>query len=141
LVWTHYSDRSALDTNESISNRSVADEMYAVSDGRIRLIGVEKKGKSIEAGVRLTRKLLAEQRILISYARCPKLIQAFQNLAWKKVNGAVQVGKMPDRSDYKHPWDAFRYMLEYRCWGELQAMTKSIRKRTGGSRGLITVPL
>ena len=142
VPWYHYSDRAALDQKESISNRTVADEMYAESDGVIRLIGVEKKGSSVVAGVRLWRKLLAEQRILISYANCPKLIEANQCLAWKKINNVVMVGKMPDRSPFKHPWDAARYGVEKRCWNELQTMTRQVRMRQQEREStLVTVSL
>jgi hypothetical protein len=142
VTWQHYADRSALDQAESIANRTVADEVFAVSDGKIRLIGVDKSPNSVLNAVRLWRKLLAEQRILISGMNCPKLIEALQSLAWKKVNNVVQTGKMPDRSPFKHSWDSARYSVEARCWSELQAMTRSIRlKKKEQESTLVTVSL
>lgn len=142
VPWTHFSDLSALISTESISARTVADEMYAESGGRIELVGVEKGDKSVEMRVRLCRKLLLEDRILISGRRCPKLIESMQCLSWQKIRNVVQVGRIQKGSEFKHPWDGFSYGLVKLCWNELQSMTTLVRtagRSDGGT--LVSLPI
>lgn len=143
IRWEHYSDKSALVFGQSISDRTVADEIYSESGGRIKLIGVEKDKGSVEMAIRLWRKLLIEDRILISGLRCPKLIEAHQCLAYKKVMGKVVQGKVQTGSKFKHCWDAARYCLMKLCWDELQSLTRSYRAQSRGveNSGLVSVRL
>lgn len=141
VPWTDFSDLSALISTESISARTVADEMYAESNGRISLIGVEKGDKSVEMRVRLTRKLLLEDRLLISGRRCPKLVEAMQCLSWQKIRGVVQVGKIQKGSEFKHAWDSMSYGIVKLCWSELQAFTTMVRTAGRQEGTLVSLPM
>ena len=134
--WTHWSDRSALDHKQSISQRSVADEMYSVSNGRIKLQAVDKGRGSVGNRIRLIRKLLIQNRILISAGKCPRLCEMFEN---------IQTGKVPDsvstHSKFKHSMDGFSYPVSRECWEELSDNIRVIRtqKRADGKSNLISV--
>lgn len=121
--WRHWSDRSALDHKQSIAQRTVADEMFSVSQGRIKLEAVEKGRGSVGNRIRLWRKLLIQGRIVIS-ALCPKLIEMNEN---------INCGKVPDtiatHSIYKHPFDAATYPVAKECWDELQDDIHVIRTK------------
>lgn len=137
VTWRDWSDRSATDVTESIANRTVADEMFIESEGEIQLVGVEKGAGSVSARVRFWRKLLNEQRLKISAARCPKLIEMNQN---------IKCGKTPDsiatHSPYKHPFDAATYGVAKECWDEMETMIATIRNpNIGKERGIISIRL
>lgn len=135
IPWEHYSDSSALDMTESIAGRSVADEMFAVSGGKIKLIGVEKGHGSVAARIRLWRRFLMENRVLISAAKCPKLIEANQCIEKGKTEGTVA-----KHSTEKHFWDAASYGPYKLCWDELQSDVRrarlSMRKEEANSTGI-----
>jgi hypothetical protein len=135
LTWEHFADRSALDFTESIANRTVADEMFSVSGGRIKLIGVDKGRGSVGNRIRLWRKLLTQQRVLISAAKCPKLVEMNENINCGRIADTVAA-----HSPYKHPFDAATYAPSKKCWEELQDSIHTIRavRKSGGS-GLVGV--
>lgn len=124
IRWKHWADNSALTSTESIVNRTVADEIFVVSDGKIRLVGVEKTSGSVASRIRLWRKLLLECRILISGSRCPKLVEA--NEALKSGNDPMSIIK---GSPHKHPFDAGSYPLVKECWEELQEMVSTVNNQ------------
>lgn len=140
VQWWHYSDRSALDVKESIANRTVADEMFAVSGGRIKLIGVEKGAGSVGLRIRFWRRLLSENRVLMS-GKCPKLMEMCQKIRKGRVEGTVATHSL-----HKHPFDAATYALVRLCWDEIQKMVTMVRRRerkleNGNSNGLVSVRL
>jgi len=122
VIWRHWSDTSALNRKQSISQSSVADEMFMESDGRIKLKGVDKGRGSVGQRIRLLRKLIIEGRILISGVHCPKLIEMFQGIKKGKLDGTIAT-----HSPHKHPFDALTYALSSECWDELQDMVVNIR--------------
>jgi hypothetical protein len=130
IAWWHYADLSALNTKESIANRTVADEMYAVSEGRIRLIGVPKGPGSVGMRIRLWRKLLAENRVLISGARCPKLIDMCHKIRKGRVEGTVALHSL-----HKHPFDAATYALVRLCFDEIQTLVHKVHRQQKEERG------
>jgi hypothetical protein len=141
VTWWHYSDMSALDFTESIADRTVADEMFAESEGRIKLIGVEKGAGSVGLRIRLWRKLLTENRVVISGLKCPMLVEMSQSIRRGPADGTVAKG---DR--FKHPFDAGTYCLVKRCYAEIQAMIRQNRinsrpKTEGDSSGLVQIRL
>jgi hypothetical protein len=137
ITWWHYADASALNFKESIAQRTVADEMFAESDGRIQLIGVEKGRGSVALRIRLWRRLLSENRLIISGSKCPKLIEMCQCIRRGRTDGTIST-----HSIFKHPFDAATYPLVRVCWDELQMMVRSIRhKPEDESGGLITLEL
>lgn len=145
LLWTHYSDRSALVAGESIANRTVADEMFVESNGRIKLRSVQdgsgQARDTVELAIRLWRKLLLENRIAICKSRCPGLIESLQSLMYLKVLGKIQVGKI-SKTKHKHYWDAARYVTMQLCWDELQNLSKSVKANVKKVKSpLIVVPV
>lgn len=131
ILWWHYADNSALNIKESIANRTAADEMFAQSNGRIRLIGVEKGAGSVALRIQLLRRLLAEDRILISGMKCPNLIEMFQGLRKGRVDGSVATHAI-----LKHYFDASSYPLVRLCFDEIQTMIRGVHARSkpaGGS--------
>lgn len=140
VIWWHYADLSALNFKESIANRTVADEMFAESGGRIRLIGVEKGAGSVALRIQLTRRLLAENRLLISGVRCPKLIEMFQCLKRGRVEGTVA-----PHAIHRHFFDSFSYPLVRLCFDEIQILLRSVRansrKVEQGESSLVSIRL
>ena len=120
LHWTHFSDRSAFDFKESISQRRQHVEVYLASKKRIKLVAVEKGDGSVRQRIEITRRLLFEDRIQFSKTRCPQTIMAVQSIK-KGKNTPV------DRaSEYKHAWDALTYPLQAMCYEELFRAKKAI---------------
>jgi hypothetical protein len=136
LKWVCWADRSALDFKESIANRSVSDEIFAVSNGRIKLVGVDKGRGSVGNRIRLIRKLLVQGRIKISGARCPKLIECFENANISKTPDSI-----PVQSRYKHAMDSLGYGLTAECWQEIQDSIYAIRtaKQSFNGSGLVSI--
>ena len=138
IRWSHWADRSALDIKESIANRTVADEMFSVSGGRIKLVGVDKGRGSVGNRIRLWRKLLIQRRILISGAKCPKLLEMNEN---------INCGRVPDsvatHSFHKHPLDAATYAVAKECWDELQdsIITLRTKEHPRNGSGLVSIRL
>jgi hypothetical protein len=128
IVWRHWADASALNRKESITQRSVADEVYSVSEGRIQLQAVEKGKGSVAQRIRLTRKLLIQKRIQISAPKCPRLVEALQMLKQGKFPGSVA-----SHSPYKHAWDCATYPLMKELWDEIQANIMAIRTMRNGN--------
>lgn len=134
--WSFWADSSALNFKESIANRTVADEMFAVSEGRIRLVGVDKGKGSVGNRIRLWRKLLIQNRILIS-VRCPKLIEMCQCINRGRVPGTVAAHTV-----HKHPFDSATYAVSRECWDELMEKVREVRtiSQSAASK-LITVKM
>jgi PBSX family phage terminase large subunit len=136
ISWQARADMSALNFKESIANRTVADEMYAVSGGKIDLVGVDKGRGSVGNRIRLWRKLLVQGRVVISGSKCPKLLEMCEN---------IQPGKTPDsvgtHSTQKHPFDAGTYWIAKEAWNELQDNVMAIRnsRKEKQHSGLISV--
>lgn len=136
ITWWHYADRSALDVKESIVQRSVSDEMFAVSNGRIRLIGVPKGSGSVGLRLRLWRRLLVENRVLISGIKCPKLIEMNQCIKRGRAEGTIAL-----HSPHKHSADAATYSLVRLCWDELQQDVLQVRAATREETSLVSIGL
>lgn len=137
LDWSAcWADLSALNFRESISGRTVADEAYLVTNGRIKMIGVDKGRGSVAMRIRLLRKLLIQNRIIIS-PKCPRLIEMFQAVNRGKTDGSVAA-----HSKHRHALDGGGYPLTRELWNELQddlMLTRKMLKPQ--SAGLVTVRL
>jgi hypothetical protein len=139
IRWQHWADNSALDFKESIAQRSVADEVFQVSEGTIKLEGFSKGKGSVGHRLRLWRKLLIQKRIVISAPKCPKLVEMNQMLKKGRTEGSI-----PKHSPYKHPFDAATYLVGSECWEELQNSILTIRtsaKESQAESKLVTVPM
>lgn len=137
LEWVCWSDSSACNFKESIANRTVSDEVYTVSEGRLKLIGVDKGKGSVGNRIRLLRKLLNQNRIIISNGKCPKLVEMLQCIGRGKVDGTIS-----SHSEWKHFFDAATYPLSKELWIELQddvVQTRNMKKPE--SNGIVTVRL
>ena len=137
--WAHFSDRSAFDAREPISDRYHFEEVNLASHGEIWLQGVARKHGSVHFRVDLLRKLLHQGRIFFNNDRCPMCIQMLQSLRPGKDGAAVD-----KKSQHKHVFDALTYALSALCFEELQkAINQDINtNRTKGSGGgIISVPL
>ena len=136
--WTHYSDRSAFDAREPISDRYHFEEIELASHGEITMQGVARKHGSVFFRVDLVRKLLHQDRLFVNNDKCPMLIQSLQGLK-KGRNGAA----VDRQSDHKHAFDALTYALSALCYDELQrAISQDMNtNRPKGGGGIIAVPL
>lgn len=138
LKWICWADSSACNFKESIANRTVSDEVYTVSGGKLKLIGVDKGKGSVGNRIRLLRKLLNQKRIIISNGKCPKLITMLQCICRGKVDGTVS-----SKDKNKHFFDALTYALSRELWDELQGDVVQTRRgqKSINSGELITVGL
>lgn len=119
LIWYHWSDSSAFDHREPISNRYIYEEVYAASGGEIALQRVEKGDGSIARAVRLWRRLLYQERMYFSAGYTPKLIEMNRSLKRNKSEKAP-IDSVAKGQDLRHIFDAARYLVMMECWGELQ---------------------
>lgn len=116
IRWTHWSDRSAFDFRETVSNRYHHQIVYDASNGRIILQAADRGPGSIAQRVDLWRKLLFEDRLWFSADRCPKLI--LMNKSIKRGTSKMQV--IAAHSLHKHIFDAASYMAASEFGDELQ---------------------
>ncbi len=134
--WTHWSDRSAFDHWEPISKTYHHQEVYAASKGTIILQSVAQGRESVGDRIRLWKKLLHQQRLLFSAARCPKLIE---------MNRLIKCGKHPysiaKGNEYKHIFDAASYIVIRECWTELENLVSGITTADAGDARLISLKL
>jgi hypothetical protein len=135
--WQHWSDRSAFDMLEPISNRYQYEEVYAASGGRIKLDAVDRRPGSVGQRIRLWRKMLFQKRLLFSEEKCPRLITMNQAIARGKT--AYSIAK---NCEHKHPFDAASYLVSRECWEELVDNIVSLRGYDRDSpRRLVSIPL
>lgn len=131
VKWKHYADRSVYDMKDIQSGKYYHQIIHELSGGRVALIGVEKKGQSLRAGIDLMRRLFFEERIWLNAATCPTTINAIK--AIKK--GKSELAVIARGSQYKHPVDSLRYLLQVECYSELsKSMMLNIRKRRNADR-------
>jgi len=127
IRWGDFADRSVFDMRESISDRRQHVEVYNASGGKIRLVAVEKGDGSVRQRVDILRKLLFQDRIRFSKARCPHTIEAVQSL---KKGKSTPVDKT---SRFKHCFDALTYVLSTLCYEELFRASKSVVAKPSNS--------
>lgn len=135
--WQHWSDVSAFNHREPISQRYQHEEVYAVSGGRILLRAVEHGRNTVGPRIRLWRKLLFQERILMSAVKCPKLIEMCQAIRRKK----LIPDSVTDGSPHKHVLDAATYALSRECYEELQDNIISLHTTKKSESELISVAL
>jgi hypothetical protein len=121
VAWTHWSDRSAFDQRESISNRYVYEEVYSVSGGKILLQAHEKsqiRGTKAPS-IRLWKKLLFQDRLFFSAAMTPKIIEMNKVLR-RDTRKGMPVDSVDKAQNERHIFDCCRYGVQSECWEELQ---------------------
>lgn len=143
LKWTHWSDRSAFDMKEPSSRRYHHQIVFDASPldtpgGRIVLQAAERGPNSIRQRVDLFRKLLWEDRVFISRAKCPQSIEMVKSI--KK--GKTQLAPIEKGSRHKHVFDALTYCIASECYDELaNLIMRTIRPRTSKESSFVSVPL
>lgn len=110
--WRHWSDSSAF------RYRSAADSydeliVSEASEGRIMLHGVAKGRRSVSNRVSIARKLLFQNRLLVS-ANCRHVIQMFNHLPPgnpDKPDSTIDSEAVDSKSQHKHIFDALTYLI------------------------------
>jgi hypothetical protein len=102
--WRHYSDESCNRYRSAVDDydRNI---VLRASGGRIDLEGVPKPSGSVEARKTILRRLLHEQRILIS-ANCEATRAMLKRARGGKHKGEVILG-----DKHKHPFDSLMYPI------------------------------
>lgn len=122
VVWRHWSDssafrfKSALDSDEQL-------EVARITDGRIMMHAVEKKGGSVEGRIMLIRKLLYEKRFCISH-RCEHAIESLTHLKYDNDERT----RLDTQDKYKHAFDAFSYAIASEIPTSIRPAKASFRK-------------
>lgn len=103
--WRHWSDSSALQFNSGTGSNTALD-VRKLTNGRIVLNTVMKRGGSVRARVRLLKRLLNEDRIVFSaqLKYCEKMLRELRQSSNK-----IEI--VPDDDQNKHVFDALTYML------------------------------
>ena len=143
LKWRHWSDRSVFDMRDLESKKYYHQIIYELSGVRkIKLLGAEKKGGSVRAGIDLMRRLMWEERLWLNAATCPITINAIKAIK----RGKSELAVMQKGSPHKHPIDSLRYALQEECYDELtRQIMLNIRNRRmehrKESNGLVNIRL
>lgn len=142
VAWTHWSDRSAFDQRESISNRYVYEEVYSVSGGKILLQAHEKSQiRGTKApGIRLWKKLLFQDRLFFSAAMTPQLIEMNKVLR-RDMRRGMPMDSVDKGQNERHAFDSARYLCASECWNELQEAVISMETDKRPEPKLMTVRL
>ena len=114
VLWRHWSDRSSFDKYNNIADRAEHIEVYNESGGKIQLMAAAKSPGSVESRKKLLRKLLHQDRIILSRHKAPQTIDAIKGLPNTKL------GLVEKRSPFKHAFDALTYALSMESYGELE---------------------
>ncbi len=116
VIWQNWSDASAFNRKEPIAMKYHHEEVWDVTDGAIRLQSADRRQGSVQRRIDLAKKLLFENRLLIS-ANCPASIEMFKSI--KKGSGVTNPIQRGSR--HKHVFDAIMYYigseLAMEIWG------------------------
>lgn len=113
--WEHYSDKSAW-TWSSKADRLEHQIIFDASGGRIELIRFDNVPGTVAPRVRLFKRLLFEERLLINNARCPRVCEMFSSIrAGAAGEQSIELG-----SEYKHVLDALSYVIFPMCSDEVE---------------------
>lgn len=130
--WFHYSDDSSLNVFRNTGAGTDALEVELASQGRIKLIGVNKPEGSVRNRVRIVRRLLRENRLFIS-SRC----KALQAMLSELKQGTTQKDFVA-WNEHKHPFDALTYPILVESAHEL---IESVFRptSTGGGKNYVSI--
>ena len=110
-----WSDRSSLERYNALADTYQHLEVLAASKGRFKLEGTPKGEGSVRVRVRLLKRLLYENRFIVS-AHCVNAIQMLLHL--KKGKTEFVMEKDPN----KHIFDAITYAILMECADELEGV-------------------
>lgn len=111
--WVHWSDDTALNVHRNTGAGYDALDVQLASKGEIILQGVTKPAGSVKSRVKITRRLLRENRIWVA-PRCPGVQAMFRELS----QGSTLKGYVAE-NDHKHPFDAMTYPIFIESGNEL----------------------
>lgn len=152
--WTYWSDRSVFEQRDQSSKKfyhqlifeasarfweqkfqETANEAYRIR--RIALRGAERGAGTLELRVDLAKRVLFENRILISRTRCPVLIQMFKSMPPLKEGANVP----PKGHKLKHAFDGLFYGVAEESFDALaSAIARTIKRGRGQSQsGLVSI--
>jgi hypothetical protein len=138
IMWNDWSDRSAFDMKEPISNLYHHQCVALESGGTIILqaaTGGKRNHESVVQRISLLRRLLFENRLYISGTKCPNIIEMLKSI--KKGRGALSV--IQKESRHKHVFDALTYWLSSACLHELNQDAINSRRPKTTESGLVSV--
>jgi hypothetical protein len=134
LIWRHWSDRSAFDMRVPFSDRYWHQHLHEASGGKITLMAADRP--PIAHRVDLFRKLLFEERLFFSAAKCPYSIEMCKSI--RRGKSAVSVVERTCKE--KHILDALTYALASECYDEMaRSVRMNIRRRSENE--LVSCPL
>lgn len=116
IVWKHWSDRSAFDKYENVSDTYEAKEVFRASDGEIELVAAafESGGRpAVQQRITMLQKLFHQNRLYIS-AQCEGIIESISML---KFNAR---GKLATGDRNKHAFDALSYYICMENYAEME---------------------
>lgn len=131
----NWADDSATNVHNPATGTYDCMEVESASNGRIELDGVPKPDGSIRIRVRYLRRLLAEERIFISY-KCENIIRMLENA--KKGNPGAKDEFFSTQGNHKHIFDALTYILIMELSEEFQ-MQPQTSKRSFPPRRIVTI--
>lgn len=117
IEWTHWSDLSAFDRKEPISNLYHHQLVFEESGGQIILQAAERGRGTVAQRINLFRRLLFQDRVHFS-AHCIRHIAMCKSL--KKGKGQFSI--IHKESPHKHAFDSLTYFIASECFEELDEL-------------------
>lgn len=139
IAWRHWGDRMIWDSQIPFTDVFWGHHIFECSGGEIMLMAERGNRGAVAARVDLWRKLLWEQRMWFSAAKCPHMIMMNKSIK----RGSSSVAVIQKQSPWKHGFDAGSYLISSECYDELSRSVNTIlkiRRRSEGV-GLVSVPL
>lgn len=138
IRWRDWSDRSAFDYTDPVTNRYHHQIVFDASGGLIRLEAAARGPGSVAQRVDLWRRLLFEDRLFFSKTHCPRMIS--MNKSIKK--GGSSVAVIQKGSIHKHAFDAGSYIVSSEVPEELnREVIKNLmaQRQTSGQSNAVVV--
>lgn len=139
IKWIDWGDRNLFDVREPMHKRYYHELIAEASRGAIQLQAADKGSGSVEQRVDLFRRLLFEQRMFVSRAKCPAHIEMFKAMPSQKNHP----NKPPVYHKHKHIFDSASYGIASECYEEMfttsYALLKKMRKPNEDGTGFVSV--
>lgn len=140
IQFTDWSDRSAFDFTDKLSNRYDHQEVYDISGGKIQLMAAmegKRTNETVRQRIDLFRKLLFQGRIFFSGSKTPAAIEMCKSL--KKGRGPHST--IQKDSKHKHVFDAITYCIATECSEELNKNVIGHMRPAEGRSNVVAVAL
>lgn len=139
--WKHWSDRSAFDMKEPVSNRYHHQIVWDASpeDLRIQLLAAARGQYSVRQRVDLMRKLLWEERIFFGAEMAPQSIDMLKSIK----RGKTEMTPIRKGDPNKHVFDAIMYCVASEAYDEISmSVMKELRRgRKMRPNAVVAVPV